>query len=68
MIGDASTAKNVADQLLLEGIYVIAFSYPVVPKDTARIRFQISAAHEKADLEVAVSALENLQPSIINGS
>ncbi len=68
MIGDASTAKNVADQLLLEGIYVIAFSYPVVPKDTARIRFQISAAHEKADLEVAVSALENLQPTILDGS
>jgi glycine C-acetyltransferase len=61
MIGEASAAKNMADQLLEEGIYVIAFSYPVVPKDTARIRIQISAAHETADLDQAVSAFKKVQ-------
>jgi glycine C-acetyltransferase len=61
MIGDASAAKNMADQLLLEGIYVIGFSYPVVPKDTARIRVQISAAHETTELDQAVSAFKKLQ-------
>ena len=61
MIGDASAAKNMADQLLKEGIYVIAFSYPVVPKDTARIRIQISAAHETADLDQAVSAFKKVK-------
>ena len=61
MIGEASAAKNMADQLLEEGIYVIGFSYPVVPKDTARIRIQISAAHEIADLDQAVSAFKKVQ-------
>lgn len=61
MIGDASAAKNMADQLLEEGIYVIAFSYPVVPKDTARIRIQISAAHETAHLDQAVSAFKKIK-------
>lgn len=61
MIGDASVAKNMADQLLEEGIYVISFSYPVVPKGTARIRIQISAAHEIADLDQAVSALKKIK-------
>lgn len=61
MIGDASAAKNMADQLLLEGIYVIGFSYPVVPKGTARIRVQISAAHETTELDQAVSAFKKLQ-------
>ncbi len=61
MIGDASVAKNMADQLLKEGIYVIGFSYPVVPKDTARIRIQISAAHETAHLDQAVSAFRKVQ-------
>jgi len=63
MVGDASAAKNMADQLLEEGIYVIAFSYPVVPIDTARIRIQISAAHETADLDQAVSAFKKVQTS-----
>ena len=61
MIGDASAAKNMADQLLKEGIYVIGFSYPVVPKDTARIRIQISAAHETTDLDHAVSAFKKVK-------
>ena len=63
MVGDASAAKNIADQLLEEGIYVIAFSYPVVPMDTARIRIQISAAHETANLDQAVSAFKKVQTS-----
>jgi glycine C-acetyltransferase len=61
MIGNAAAAKNMADRLLKEGIYVIAFSYPVVPKDTARIRIQISAAHETAHLDQAVSAFKNVK-------
>ncbi len=61
MIGDASAAKKMADQLLKEGIYVIAFSYPVVPKDTARIRIQISAAHETVDLDQAISAFKKVK-------
>ena len=62
MIGDASAAKKMADQLLKEGIYVIAFSFPVVPKDTARIRIQISAAHETADLDQAIYAFKKVRP------
>ena len=46
-------AAKLADRLLEKGVYVIAFSYPVVPKDKARIRVQLSAAHTKADLEIA---------------
>ena len=53
MIGDASVAVRLADLLLAKGIYVIAFSYPVVPKDKARIRVQLSASHSRADLEFA---------------
>ena len=56
MIGDARQAAEMADDLLKEGIYVIGFSYPVVPKGQARIRVQISAAHSRADLERAVAA------------
>ena len=56
MLGDAELAKNMADELLSEGIYVVGFSYPVVPKGLARIRTQISAAHSKQDLERAVKA------------
>lgn len=56
MLGDAKLAKNMARDLLEEGIYVIGFSYPVVPKDKARIRVQISAAHTREHLEKAVAA------------
>ena len=45
MIGDAARAARIADAMLAEGVYVIAFSYPVVPRDRARIRVQLSAAH-----------------------
>lgn len=54
MLYDAATAVTFADKMLQKGIYVIAFSFPVVPKGKARIRTQISAAHTKADLEFAV--------------
>jgi glycine C-acetyltransferase len=56
MIGDAAEAARMADLLLAEGIYVIGFSYPVVPKGKARIRTQMSAAHRAEDVERAVSA------------
>lgn len=49
-------AANMADRLLREGIYVVGFSYPVVPKGQARIRLQLSAAHTRAQLERAVAA------------
>ncbi len=56
MLGDASLATAMADRLLEEDIYVVGFSYPVVPKGKARIRVQMSAAHTRAQLERAVSA------------
>ena len=56
MIGDAAKAAELADRILGKGVYVIGFSYPVVPVGKARIRTQISAAHSQADLELAASA------------
>ena len=56
MLGDAALAAKFADTMLERGVYVIGFSYPVVPQGKARIRTQISAAHTRADLEHAVQA------------
>ncbi|MDN3652794.1 glycine C-acetyltransferase [Thalassotalea ponticola] len=56
MLGDAKIAADMADRLLAKGIYVIGFSFPVVPKGQARIRTQISAAHSKAQLDQAINA------------
>jgi glycine C-acetyltransferase len=56
MFGDASAASRVADRMLTRGVYVIAFSYPVVPHGKARIRVQLSAAHSAADVETCVAA------------
>jgi len=56
MLGDARVAKEMADRLLEEGIYVIGFSFPVVPRGQARIRTQMSAAHEKEHLDRAIEA------------
>ena len=56
MLGDASLAQTMANKLLAEGIYVIGFSFPVVPKGQARIRTQMSAAHEPEHIERAVAA------------
>ncbi len=55
MLGDAVLAQKMAERMLEEGIYVIGFCYPVVPKGQARIRTQISAAHTREDLDFAVS-------------
>ena len=54
MFGDAGRAAAMADKMLEKGVYVIAFSYPVVPKDKARIRTQVSAAHTEDDLRFAM--------------
>eukprot|EP00761_Pharyngomonas_kirbyi_P012603 gb/GECH01012630.1/.p1 GENE.gb/GECH01012630.1/~~gb/GECH01012630.1/.p1 ORF type:complete len:442 (+),score=92.89 gb/GECH01012630.1/:1-1326(+) len=56
MIGDARVASECADELLKQGIYVIGFSYPVVPKGQARIRVQLSAAHNEEQVDRAVDA------------
>ncbi|GMV13932.1 MAG: glycine C-acetyltransferase [Polyangiaceae bacterium] len=56
MIGDAKLAQDMAARLLEEGIYVIGFSYPVVPKGEARIRVQLSAQHEPAHVDQAIAA------------
>ena len=60
MLYDAKLAQDFARQLLDEGIYVIGFFYPVVPKDKARIRVQISAAHEPEDIDKAVEAFSKV--------
>jgi len=61
MLGDAALASKFADAMLLKGVYVIGFSYPVVPQGKARIRTQISAAHSPADLETALHAFEGVK-------
>jgi glycine C-acetyltransferase len=61
MLGDAALATKFADAMLAKGVYVIGFSFPVVPKGKARIRTQISAAHSRADLEFAVRAFEQVK-------
>jgi len=60
MLGEASLAHQMADKLLKEGIYVIGFSYPVVPQGEARIRIQVSAGHETPDLDQAVAAFKKI--------
>ena len=56
MLGDAKLAQDIANDMLDEGIYVIGFSFPVVPKGEARIRVQISAAHSNEHLDKAIAA------------
>jgi glycine C-acetyltransferase len=60
MLGDARVAVDMATRLLEEGIYVIGFSYPVVPKGQARIRVQLSAAHSDEDVDRAVAAFAKI--------
>jgi glycine C-acetyltransferase len=57
MLGDATLAGTMADKLLKKGIYAIGFSYPVVPLGKARIRFQMSAAHSRDDVEMALTQI-----------
>jgi glycine C-acetyltransferase len=60
MLYDAKLSQNMANELLKEGIYVIGFFYPVVPKEQARIRVQLSAAHTKEHLDKALAAFEKV--------
>jgi glycine C-acetyltransferase len=64
MLGDAALATRFADAMLARGVYVIGFSYPVVPKGKARIRVQISAAHSRADLEFAIKAFSEVKSEL----
>jgi glycine C-acetyltransferase len=68
MLYDAKTSQVMADKLLEEGIYVIGFFFPVVPKDQARIRVQLSAAHTKEHLDKAIAAFTKVgrEMKIIN--
>lgn len=60
MLGDAKLATQMADDMLKEGVYVIGFSFPVVPKEAARIRTQMSAAHETHHLDKAIAAFKKV--------
>ncbi len=64
MLGDAALAARVADALLQKGIYVIGFSFPVVPKGKARIRTQISAAHSIEDLDFAIEKFKEVKAEL----
>lgn len=64
MIGDAHKATELANQLLSEGIYVIGFSFPVVPKGEARVRVQLSAAHSSEDVDRAIAAFTKVGKAI----
>ncbi len=61
MLGDAALAGRVAEAMLAKGVYVIGFSYPVVPQGKARIRTQISAAHSREDLEFALQLFADVK-------
>jgi glycine C-acetyltransferase len=64
MLGDAVLAQKMAEKLLHKGVYVIGFSYPVVPKGAARIRTQISAAHSKEDLDFAIDKIDKVKQEL----
>jgi len=64
MLGDAALAAKFADAMLQKGVYVIGFSYPVVPRGKARIRTQISAAHSRDDLELALTAFATVKQQL----
>ena len=64
MLGDAALATKFADAMLQKGVYVIGFSYPVVPQGRARIRTQISAAHSRRDLEKAINAFAEVKKEL----
>jgi glycine C-acetyltransferase len=61
MLGDAVVAQEMARRMLEKGIYVIGFSFPVVPKGKARIRTQISAAHSIEDLKFAIEKFDQVK-------
>ncbi len=64
MYGDAVLAGRTAEAMLERGIYVVAFSYPVVPRGAARIRTQMSAAHSLADIDRAIAAFEDVRTAV----
>jgi glycine C-acetyltransferase len=64
MLGDAALAAKVAEAILAKGVYVIGFSYPVVPPGKARIRTQVSAAHSRGDLEFAVKCFTEVKQEL----
>jgi glycine C-acetyltransferase len=64
MLGDATLAGKFADAMLQKGVYVIGFSYPVVPQGKARIRTQISAAHSQKDLELSLAAFATVKKEL----
>ena len=64
MLGDAALATRVADAMLAKGVYVIGFSYPVVPQGKARIRTQISAAHTREDLTFAIDKFAEVKQEL----
>ena len=64
MLGEAALASQLADSLLEKGVYVIGFSYPVVPQGKARIRVQVSAAHSREDLEFALAAFAEVKSAL----
>jgi len=70
MLGDAKLASDFADAMLKEGVYVIGFSYPVVPHNQARIRTQMSAGHERTHIDKAIAAFEKIgkQLNVIGSS
>ena len=65
MLGDAALAGRFAEAMLARGVYVVGFSYPVVPQGKARIRTQISAAHTREDLEFAVRAFAEVKREVL---
>jgi glycine C-acetyltransferase len=64
MLGDAELASRFADAMLKKGVYVIGFSYPVVPQGKARIRTQISAAHTREQLAVAMEIFAEVKKEL----
>ena len=64
MLGDAVLAQKMAEKLLEKGVYVIGFSYPVVPKGAARIRTQISAAHSREDIDFAIEKISEVKEEL----
>ena len=64
MLHDATVAAQFAEAMLAEGVYVVAFSYPVVPKGKARIRTQMSAALSRDDLEFAIEAFGRVKQAL----
>jgi glycine C-acetyltransferase len=64
MLGEARLAEEMAERLLQKGIYVVGFSFPVVPKGEARIRFQVSATHEVADIDYLVETVKSVKSDL----